>query len=97
MSGDCWSYGELGGSRHDRETAALLAETAEKHDFYIHALTGDKDIAYPNLSAQIEAMRAYPDVFRFGENIRWSVMENGWHDYPYIRWYMGHALPAFFR
>ena len=96
MSGDCWAYGELGGSRHDRETAALLSETAKKHDFYLHALTGDKDIAYPNLNAQIEAMRAYPEAFRFGENTRYSVLENGWHDYPYIRRYLGHALPELF-
>ena len=96
MSGDCWAYGELGGSKHDRETAALLSETAKKHDFYIHTLTGDKDIAYPNLNAQIEAMRAYPKEFRFGDNIRYSVLENGWHDYPYIRRYIGHALPEFF-
>ncbi len=97
MSGDCWAYGELGGGKHDQKTAALLAEAAKKHDFYIHALTGGKDIAYPNLNAQIEAMRAYPDLFRFGDNIRYSVLENGWHDYPYIRRYIGHALPEFFR
>ncbi len=96
MSGDCWAYGELGGSKHDKATAALLAEKAEQFDFHIHTLTGDKDIAYPNLNAQIEAMRAYPAVFRFGDNIRYSVMENGWHDYPYIRRYIGHALPEFF-
>ncbi len=97
LSGDCWAFGELGGSRHGKETAALLADKARGRDFYIHALTGDKDIAYPNLTAQIEAMRAYPDEFAFGENIRYSVLENGYHDYSYMHRYIYHALPEFFR
>lgn len=96
LSGDCWAFGELGGSKHDRETAALLAEKGRYRTFYIHSLTGDKDIAYPNLTAQIEAMRLFPDVFKFGKNIRYSVLENGWHDYPYMHRYIYHALPEFF-
>ncbi len=96
LSGDCWAYGELGGSRHDKETAALLADTARGKDFYIHALTGDKDIAYPNLTAQIEAMRAYPDEFAFGKNIFYSVLPDGYHDYPYMHRYIYHALPGLF-
>ena len=96
LSGDCWAYGELGGSKHNQETAKLLADTAHGKDFYIHALTGDKDIACPNLTVQIEAMRAYPDEFMFGKNIRYSVLPDGWHDYPYMYRYIYHALPDFF-
>ena len=97
MSGDCWAYGELGGSKFDRLTAARLSETGKVYTFYVHAITGDKDIAYPNLTAQIEAMRAFPQVFAFGKNIRYSVLENGWHDYPYMYRYLYHVLPEFFR
>lgn len=96
LSGDCWVFGKLGGSLHAQETAQLLANTARGKSFYIHALTGTKDIAEPNLSAQIEAMRAHSDVFRFGDNIRYSIMQDGDHDYPFMRRFIYHALPEFF-
>lgn len=97
LSGDCWAFGEKGGSAFDRQTAALLAEKGKESDWYIHALTGDKDIAYPNLTAQIEAMKQYPEVFAFGKNIFYSVLPEGYHDYPYMHRYIYHALPEMFR
>ena len=90
-----------GERRSSSDFAAWLANSGERrggergeaHVIY----TGDKDIAYPNLTAQIEAMRAFPQVFAFGKNIRYSVLENGWHDYPYMYRYLYHVLPEFFR
>ena len=32
-------------------------------DFRLHAVTGSKDIAYPNLDPQMQALKQYPDVF----------------------------------
>ena len=101
LSGDCWLYGRLGGSSHAEETARALAEAVAKQgftpgDFRIHAVTGTKDIACPNETAQIDAMRAFPAVFRFGENIDYDLLEDGVHDYPNIWRYIYNALPAFF-
>ena len=97
MSGDCWICGERGGGLHPRQTAGLMAETARGRDFYLHALIGDKDIAFPNLDPQMQALKEYPDVFRFGVNTRYDVLKGGVHDYPDIRRYIFNALPAFFR
>jgi len=97
LSGDCWICGERGGGLHPRQTAALLSDTLLGRDFYVHALTGDQDIAYPNLDPQMQAMKEFTETFSFGKNIRYTVMKNGIHDYPDIRRYIYNALPAFFR
>ena len=97
QSGDCWKYGRLGGNSHAAETAKALADAARGQDFYIHAITGSGDIACPNLTPQMEAMKAFPDVFRFGDNTIYSVLEGGVHDYPDIRRYIYNVLPEFFR
>ena len=97
LSGDCWICGETGGGKHARQTAGLICDTVQGGDFYIHALTGSEDIAFPNLDPQMRAMKEYSHVFSFGKNIRYSVLEGGVHDYPDIRRYIFNALPEFFR
>ncbi len=101
LSGDCWLFGRLGGSLHAEETARALADAVAKQgfapeDFRVHAITGTKDIACPNESAQIDAMRRFPEVFRFGGNIDYDLLEDGVHDYADIFRYLYNALPAFF-
>jgi len=96
MSGDCWICGERGGGLHPRQTAALLCDTLLGQDFYLHALIGDQDIAYPNLNPQMEAMREFSHVFAFDKNTHYSVLKGGVHDYPDIRRYIFNALPEFF-
>ena len=97
LSGDCWICGELGGRKHPRQTAGLISGTVQGRDFYIHALTGSEDIAFPNLDPQMQAMKEYSHVFTFGKNTHYSVLEGGVHDYPDIRRYIFNALPEFFR
>ena len=102
LSGDCWLFGELGGSTHAEQTARALAEAVARQgfgpgDFRIHAITGTKDVACPNETAQIDAMRAFPEVFRFGDNIDYDLLEGGVHDYADIRRYIYNALPGLFR
>ena len=97
MSGDCWICGERGGGRHPRQTAGLMADTVKGPDFYLHVLIGSEDIAFPNLDPQMQAMKDYPETFRFGKNTRYSVLKGGVHDYPDIRRYIYNALPGFFR
>lgn len=97
LSGDCWAYGELGGSSHAAETAQLLAKSASGKDFFLYAMTGTEDIAFPNLNAQMEAMKLHSNEFRFGENTRYGLLRGGKHNYTDIRRYICHALPEFFR
>ena len=58
----------------------------------VHAITGSRDIAFPNLDPQMKAMAARPDVF--GEKVRYDVMEGGSHDYATIFRYLYNALPG---
>ena len=97
MSGDCWICGERGGGKHARQTAGLMCDVLLGYDFYIHALTGTEDIAFPNLDPQMKAMKEFPEVFAFGKNTHYSVLQGGTHDYPDIRRYIYNALPEFFR
>lgn len=95
LSGDSWICGETGGGKQPKETARLVAEAVARQGnlpYHIHALTGDADIAYPNLDAQIRAMRNYPDLF--GDALEYSVMPGGVHDYETIFRYLYNALPA---
>ena len=97
LSGDCWACGEKGGGEFPEETASILAEavSAQGHpDFRIHAITGDRDIAYPNLDPQIRAMRKLP---AFDGRLRYDVLEGGVHDYETIFRYLYNALPEILR
>ena len=95
MSGDCWICGERGGGLHPEQTAGLLAVTLRGKEFYLHALTGKKDIAYPNLDPQMKAMKEYSDVFR--KSLKYTVLPEGVHDYPDIRRYIYNTLPEFYQ
>ncbi|MBR6186619.1 MAG: alpha/beta hydrolase fold domain-containing protein [Clostridia bacterium] len=97
LSGDCWVCGETGGGKYPEETAKALRDAALAQgnpDFRIRAITGSKDIAFPNLDAQIKAMAAYPDVF--GRTLIYDVWEGGVHDYETIFRYLYNALPRLF-
>ncbi len=97
LSGDCWECGETGGGKYPEKTAQALADALQRQgspDFRIHAITGSKDIAFPNLDAQIKAMGAYPGLF--GDKLSYSVLEGGVHDYETIFRYLYNALPTLF-
>ena len=95
MSGDCWICGERGGGKHPKQTAELMAVTLLGKDYRVYVLTGDQDIAFPNLDPQMQAMKAMPDVFR--KTVKYIVMKGGVHDYPDIRRYIYNILPKFFK
>ena len=97
LSGDCWAYGDKAGGSVPDKTAELLAEAVAKQgnlDYHIHAITGDKDIAYPNLDPQIRAMKKYTS--KFGEKLQYDVLEGGVHNYETIFRYLYNALPDVF-
>ncbi len=107
LSGDSWAMGVKGGSDKPAETAAQLRECAlasgvAPEDFAIFAATGTKDIAYPNMLPQIEAMKALDDVFRFSEdygqgNLHWLAGEDMVHSYSDAVQYVYNFLPWLFR
>ena len=66
-----------------------------KTDYRIRAVTGSRDIAFPNLDPQIRAMEKYPEVF--GEKLKYEVLEDGVHDYETIFRYLFNALPTLFQ
>ena len=97
LSGDCWVCGETGGGKYPEETARRLAaawEAQHSPDFRVHAVTGSRDIAFPNLDAQIKAMAAYPGAF--GSRLKYDVLEGGVHDYETIFRYLYNYLPELF-
>ena len=106
LSGDCWQVCGLGGGKETEKTVRCLHDhTVEqgykKEDFRIYAGTGDEDIAYPNLTPQIEAMKKCTDLFEFSEkpeegNLHYTVMENAPHMYEKVYQHIYHYMPVIF-
>lgn len=107
MCGDSWCVEEKGGGSASEKTAQLLAESVSKSadkdkPFYIYSGTGTKDIAYPNLYPQIEAMKKQTDVFTYCEsfddgNLYCCVRDEGWHDINTVVRIVYNGLPKLFR
>ncbi len=106
LSGDCWQVCGLGGGKETEKTVRYLHDhTVEqgykKSDFRIYAGTGVEDIAYPNLTPQIEAMKKYTDLFEFSErleegNLHYTLMENAPHMYEKVYQHIYHYMPVLF-
>ena len=106
LSGDCWQFGGLGGGRETEKTVQYLHDhTVEQgygqKDFRILAGTGLKDIAYPNLAPQIEAMKRATDLFEFSENmeegnLHFVVMEDAPHTYEKVYQHVYNYAPVLF-
>ncbi|MCD7787704.1 MAG: hypothetical protein LUH59_02085, partial [Firmicutes bacterium] len=91
-----------------KAAAEVLNENAAKHgygndDFFIYALTGDKDIAYHPMKELIDELRASAGNFTFTDdstepgNIRWRVEPGAHHSYEFVPLYFYNALPELFR
>ncbi len=97
MSGDCWALGEKGGGDKPEETAEAIVDAVKQQkapDFRLYAITGSKDIAYPNLDPQMQALKRYSDIFE--GKLRYDVLDGGVHDYETIFRYLYNALPVIF-
>ena len=75
LSGDCWQFGGLGGGKETEKTVQYLCDQTiskgyGKQDFRIFAGTGYEDIAYPNLTPQMEGLKQRTDLFEFSENLK---------------------------
>ena len=97
LSGDCWAVEQTGGKTKPAETAqaiadAITAQGMTADDFRIFAATGSVDTALENLAPQMIAMRDN-DMFRFGENTFFGVMEGINHGDPNSRYYLYTIMP----
>ena len=107
LSGDSWAVEIMGGSKQPEATAALLRDTVRSmgfgpEDFRIFAATGTEDVAYANLTPQIEAMKKLDDVFRFSEDVRegnlhYLLGDGMVHSYEAVYQYLYNDLPDLFR
>lgn len=106
LSGDCWEIEGQGGLSKPQETAKALRDCAVRSGYgtdayFIFTATGTKDFAYEPLTAQVEAMRQYPDVFAEGKdlsqgNFHYLLAEGEVHAYESVYHYLYNFLPYLF-
>ncbi len=95
LSGDCWKEEWMGGSRSSKKTARYLETAVKKsgygqEDFHIFAYTGSRDVAFRAMSEQIKEMKC--GNFFNGDNLDYTVMEGGMHNYDYGFLYLYYCL-----
>lgn len=100
FSGDCWIAGEKAGFTKTQETVELMEQKLkdngfEKYDYNIFSFTGDGDIAFPALDAQIKLMfeRGWDGN---GNRLRYGSWAEGIHWYPWIYEYFYNIMPDLF-
>ncbi|MCQ2481945.1 MAG: hypothetical protein MJ153_00470 [Clostridia bacterium] len=102
LSGDSWIICEKGGAVYPKETVARIAARIKENNFdslsyNIFAATGNQDIAFPALDAQINTM--FDDNWNTpseNRNLRYFTWPEGVHDYKDIYKYMYNLLPDIF-
>lgn len=107
LSGDSWEVELRGGQTQPEKTAELLVKVVKDagytaKDFYLFPCTGEGDIAYPNLTPQVEAMRKYPDIFVETDgnpegNFHYLTEPERVHCYPDVSWFLYKTLPRLFK
>lgn len=100
LSGDCWIIEQKGGATYPHETAKEMLLKIEKenmssYDYNIFAFTGDLDIAFPALDAQIKAMKE-AGFGKAPNKLRYESWAEGTHCYQFIYEYLYNALPVLF-
>ena len=106
ISGDCWDLGRTYGGQYPDKTAAYLVNKVSEtgwtaKDFKIYAGCGENDIAEPNLTPQIEAMKKFKDIFAFAENfsdgnLYHGICKAGGHDLNTVLKVLYNGLPKMF-
>jgi len=107
LSGDCWALGQGVGGTKPVETAEYLAAAAKSAgykpaDYYLFCATGAKDIAYPNLKPQVDAMIKLKDSFTYSAdttkgNFYFIVSPDGTHAWNWVDQYIYDILPDLFK
>lgn len=101
LSGDCWIVEEKGGATFPEKTSELMKKYLEDKGFAdlsynVFAFTGDEDIAFPALSAQIKCM--LKDGWNNGPEkvLKFESWKEGTHCYQYIYEYIYNILAEVF-
>jgi len=107
LSGDCWALGQTTGQAKSMEIAEFLANVPKAagytpQDYYLFCATGDKDIAYPNMKPQIDAMKERTDSFIYSSdtekgNFYFIVSDGGTHAWNWVNQYIFDILPDLFQ
>ncbi len=98
-----WDDGE-GGTKGilDSDTSAEVLYNAvidqgyAKEDFMLFVATGGDDEAFDITTTQMVSLLEYADMFKPGENVSCSMMNNGEHTLTALYTYLYHILPALF-
>ena len=99
LSGDHWS-GNSGDDKARSIADAIDKSGLEKNEYFIMCATGSDDIAYPNVTPQIEAMKKYSQFVYTSDfsqgNFYYMVAPALTHWWGYVRHYVYDCLPYFF-
>ena len=106
ISGDCWALGGTAGGSQPSQTASYLAECVRasgmtSRDFYIYSGCGEYDMAEPNLTPQISAMKALGEPFVYCDNfadgnLYQCIHPGGGHDVHTVTAVLYNGLPKMF-
>lgn len=107
ISGDSWALGGNQNGFLSEQTARFLENMVikqgfTKDDFKIYAGCGEHEIATPNLTPQIDAMKKFPDTFVYSEdnfetgNLHYILCKGSGHDIMTCLRTLYNALPLFF-
>lgn len=91
----------------DVEDATRIADSAtasgyDKHEYYVFAATGTKDVAYQGLTAQMEYMKTLTNAFDYTDkgfedgNLMYYTVKGNRHDYQYTYEYVFNGLQCLF-
>ncbi len=100
LSGDYWIGGANPRGASPNDKADAIAKAIEEQgfgadDFIIYAATGSKDIAEPNMTPMIDAMKKNDALF--GKNMIYRVKEGGVHSFPAFQEYLFNVLPELYK
>ncbi len=97
MSGDCWNIEIRGGLSKTAGTEQLMRATIceegfENLPYRVYAMTGEQDIAYPNMKPLMEQM--LQNGWNNGDHhFTFDVCPEGDHTHEYCLVYLYSALP----
>ena len=103
ISGDSWIAGQFQGAGAAKYLAETFTQTGYKPtDFRIYSGCGStSDMANRNLTPQIDAMKNYPDIFKYCDNFKdgnlyLAISEKSGHDNTTIMNTLYNGLPKMF-
>ena len=107
MCGDSWIIERAGGKLAPAKTAEALKKAVADagytaDDFRIFWGTGTEDLAYPNITPMLEAMKQTGDPFLYCDNyadgnLYCCILDGGGHNFPTVHTAMYHGLNKFFK